>query len=394
MAALAAWQKEHKKALVIKYAEALGMVFSAHQGIAVCGSHGKTTTSAWLGYVLQQAGIDPSVLVGSRVPQFNGSAILGQSPYFVAETDEYQNKLQYFFPQGVLLNNIDYDHPDFFKTKASYYKVFEDFLKKIPAKGFLVANASDALVRKACKSCKGKVITYSLGSHKQASDYVSSAAEMVGDKQVFEVFKKVKDMAAWESLGEFSIKLSGDHNILNALAVIAASQQLGAGLQEIKKGLSSFTGTERRLQTLGEYRGAEIIDDYAHHPTEIKATLSGLRARCQDKKIITIFHPHTFTRTKALLGDFSKSFGAADEVIILNIYGSAREKQGGVSSAELVKLMRIFNKENKIKQSVKNLAGIDEAAAYLKASLDSNKVALLMGAGDVFRVGEKLLGKK
>ncbi|MBN2854386.1 UDP-N-acetylmuramate--L-alanine ligase [Patescibacteria group bacterium] len=381
---------------ILSYAEALGEVFNAYQGIAVCGSHGKTTTSAWLGFVLASAGKSPNVLVGSRVPQFKGSTLIGKSKIFVAETDEYQNKLKFFNPYGVLLNNIEFDHPDFFKDDNAYVKVFRDFIKKIPKDGFLVIDNSDKKVRRVAQASQAKVISYDLeaeflkdGKSKKVPasnstlNYFAYDLKIKGANQVFKV----------NNLGEFKIKLFGRHNIKNALAVIAAARELGVPLVKIKNALFSFKGTERRAQVLGKYKEAIIIDDYAHHPTEVKATLKALREVYKNRNIITVFHPHTFTRTKALFKDFSESFSDTDELIVLNIYGSAREEQGGVSSAELVQAIKVEDKKKGIKRSLKNIKTIPKAADYLRGKITKKDLVVLLGAGDVFRVWD-ILNKK
>lgn len=384
---IAAHPERFKKVEILSYAEALGRLFNQYYGIAVCGSHGKTTTSAWLGYVLLKAGKSPSVLVGSRVPQFTGSSLKGRSKFFVAEVDEYQNKLQYFQPAGVVLNNIEFDHPDFFKDQAAYTKVFADFVKKIPQVGWLVINNRDPEIRKIKKYCRGQILTYDVASSDKTVETVNYLAHGLKLKNGYQVFS-VND------LGEFKISLWGEHNVSNALAVIAAARALKVSLAVIKKHLAGFRGTERRSQVLGKYCGALIIDDYAHHPTEIKATLAGLRARYQKKNIITVFHPHTFTRTRALFKDFVASFADTNELIILDIYGSAREKQGGVSSTQLTAAIKKLSAQNKRPQRVTYLSTLDQGARYLKKHLKANDLLLLMGAGDVFRIGEELLNKK
>lgn len=194
-------------------------------------------------------------------------------------------------------------------------------------------------------------------------------------------------------LGHFSIELAGRHNVYNAMAVIAASIELGIELVDIRRCLGEFKGTARRMQVLGVFRGATIIDDYAHHPTEIKATLAGARDLYKDNKLIVVFHPHTFTRTRALFNEFVESFGEADEVIVLDIYGSAREKQGGVHSRDLVeKIQKHEHKNTKTqKQDVKYIPTLEECEKYLRGNVERGDVVLLMGAGDVFRVGENLV---
>ncbi len=401
------------KSKVLVYAEALGEVFNCKFGIAVTGSHGKTTISAWLGYVLERSGKQPNVMAASHVPQFDGASLIGKSELLVAEVDEYQNKLKYFNPKAVLLSNIDYDHPDFFPTPEDYINVFIDFIKKISSKGFLIANFDDSIIRKVAKvNCKGKVITYAIN---EAADYVAYDIKSQNGKQYFRVKLGVDeetDVAnsarSYQSppvggsfqddsyddsgdLGDFSIGLSGRHNISNALAVIAACIELGVELTDIRNYLGEFKGATRRAQIMGKFRGAMIIDDYAHHPTEIKTTLAGIREIYKNRKIITVFHPHTFTRTKVLFDEFAGSFKDTDELIVLDIYGSAREKQGKVHSKDLVEKIGIRNKELEIRQNILHIPTLDKCEEYLRENVERDDVVVLMGAGDVFRIGENLL---
>ncbi|MFC1678332.1 UDP-N-acetylmuramate--L-alanine ligase [Patescibacteria group bacterium] len=386
---------------VLTYAQALGLIFNGQYGIGVIGSHGKTTTTAWLGYVVDKAGLSPSVLVGANVPQFSGTSLIGKSDYMISELDEYQNKLHYYHPKAIILNNIEYDHPDFFVSKEDYYNVFIDFIKKIPSNGFVVVNYDDSIIRKIINvNCRSRIITYALD---EVADYIAydikqidDPSSITGSKQYFKVklgssnFEEneiMENSTRIDVLGDFSIQLLGIHNIYNALAVIATSIELNIDLAKIRTYLEEFQGTERRTQLLGEYRGAKIIDDYAHHPTEIRTTLKGLKSAYPNNKIIVVFHPHTFTRTKALLDDFSASFNNADEVIVLDIYGSAREEQGGVHSKDLVAEIKKDNKKSKILY----IPTLKEAENYLRKIIESNDVIILMGAGDVFRIGQNLI---
>ncbi len=385
-----AYLVKNKKIRILNYASALGEIFSSYQGIAVCGSHGKTTTSAWLGYVLHKASLNPNVLVGSSVPQFKSSGLVGLSNLFVAETDEYQNKLQYFFPYGVVLNNIDYDHPDFFKTKTAYFKAFKDFIVKIPSDGFLVANDNDKQIRSLYSENQGWLLNYDFVDSE--SDYLKKKAKVkfvAYDHRIENGYQyfKVNDF------GEFKIRLIGRHNIYNALAVLAASYALGLEVSEIKKHLATFLGTTRRAQYLGDFKMIPIFDDYAHHPTEVMSTISAFKDAYPKKRLVTVFHPHTYTRTLALFDDFKKSFGGTDELIIIDIYGSARETQGGTSSKELIKAIKDWNKEQGIRQLVVHQTDLTAVEQYLREHLQTNDLLLLMGAGDIFRVGEKLLKK-
>ncbi len=383
------------KIKTLAYAQALGEIFNQKYGIAVVGSHGKTTTTAWLGYVMKMSGVEPNVMVGAKVPQFNGCSLIGNSDYLLIEADEYQNKLENYQPKAVILNNIDYDHPDFFHTEEDYKNVFIEFIKKIPIKGFLVANFDDPIIRKIAQvNCRSKVITYAID---EAADYVAYDIKNNNGRQYFKVKLGVEDVddnedeIRAEELGDFSIQLGGKHNIYNALAVIATCVELNIELFKIRKYLEEFNGTARRMQVLGEFRGAIIIDDYAHHPTEIKATIEAVRQKYGQRNLIVAFHPHTFTRTKALFNDFAKSFARIDELIIIDIYGSAREAQGGIHSRDLVEKIKDNNKDSRIEQEVKYISTLAECEKYLRGKIKRDDIVVLMGAGDIFRVGENLL---
>ncbi len=378
------------KIKILSYAEVLGEIFNKKYGIAVVGSHGKTTTTAWIGYVMKMSGFDPSVMVGARVPQFGGCSFAGKSDYLAIEADEYQNKLKYYKPKAVILNNIDYDHPDFFKTKKSYENVFAEFIKKIPIKGFLIANFEDLIVRKIAKAnCKCKIVSYAVDND---ADYVACGVKAENGRQHFKVKSRIEN-AVWD----FSIRLAGRHNICNALAVIASCRELKIEISKIKKYLGQFNGAERRMQVLGQFNGAEIIDDYAHHPTEIKAVIGAIRQKYGDRKLIAVFHPHTFTRTKALFKEFVGSFKNVDELIVMRIYGSAREKHGGVSGEDLAEAIMRENKNppagGKKHQKVSYIPSLDQCEKYLREHARENDVIALIGAGDIFRVGENLIKK-
>jgi len=263
-----------------------------------------------------------------------------------------------------------------FKTEDEYLKVFSDFLKKIPKNGFLVANFDDDKIRNISSKLKTKIISYGI---KNEADFVAYDIKNKDGKQYF----KVRSL----KVTNFSISLSGQHNVLNALAVIASSIELGVDLEDIKTHLAGFAGTTRRMEKMGSFNGVEIIDDYAHHPTEIKTTINGAKNLWPDKKLLVVFHPHTFTRTKSLFNDFAKSFSEVDELILLDIYGSAREEQGGIHSLDLKN--KILENEPNLK--IEYIPTLKEAESYLRKHLNSEYVVILMGAGDVFRIGERLI---
>ncbi len=388
------WAKENGK-LVLSYPEVLGLLFKNKVGIAVCGSHGKTTVTAMLALLMRDAGLNPTALIGSRVIQINASVLVGSSEYMVIEADEYQNKLAYYNPHMVILTNLDFDHPDYFADMEAYKKVFKDFVRKIPATGTLVVWGESAATLEVAMEARCNIIVYGIfkktppaglaGGNKIGLDGMKINEIMLNDiREKFEEAgkKRVKFVLMPDNL---RLQIVGQHNILNATAAFSMAKALEISENISIKSLNKFRGTARRLETIGKVKGALIIDDYAHHPEEVKATLEALQEKYFDKNIICVFHPHTFTRTKALLSEFSQSFEKADEVIVLDIYGSAREEQGGVSSEELVDKMKMFQ------QNVSHLATIEDAYENLKDRIGSNDVVVTMGAGNVCELASKLV---
>ena len=372
-------KKLFKKSRILSYAQALGEIFNKYNGLAVCGSHGKTTVSAWLGFTLKSLDMSPKVLVGSYVYQFKGATYIGNSKFFIAEVDEYQNKLQYFKPNIVVLNNIDFDHPDYFKTKKDYIKVFADFIKKIPKTGYLIANFDDPQVFKLAKTTKAKVISYAIES-KEKVDLRASKIEFKNLKQSFLVNEE-----------KFSTKLLGKYNVSNALAVLATLYALKIDLKKAKKILANFAGTSRRFELKGYFKNIPVYDDYAHHPSEVKAVLKAFKDMYPKKRIVCVFHPHTFSRTKALINDFAQSFFLCDLLGVLEIYPSAREKKIKLSSLDLIAEIKTENKKKNFKQSIKYLKDFDQSEVWLKKNLKKDDVLILLGAGDIFRVADRLL---
>jgi UDP-N-acetylmuramate--alanine ligase len=379
---------------ILSYAEALGLLFDDYFGVSVCGSHGKTTVTSWLGYVLKLAGEKPNVLTGSYVKQFKGSALIGKSKYLVVESDEYQNKLRYFNPRAVVLNNIEFDHPDYFSDEKKYFKVFSDFIKKIPQDGFLIVNMEDELAMKAASKSSARVISYYIdrpvNKNVDFCDQVYYIKNLKVNKsgQSFSLFLEDKEV------GKFKINLPGRHNILNSLAVILTSLELGLSVEEIGRGLKSFLGAARRFEFLGLHNDAIVMDDYAHHPSEVKASLDAVRQKYPNKNIITIFHPHTFSRTRALLEDFSKSFALSDELYLIEIYPSAREKKDKISSLDLIDKIKKYNLSISKEQKIGYFKNLKEAERKLYHAVGPGDVVLLLGAGDVFRIGYNWLDIK
>jgi len=352
---------------MLSYPELIGLFIKNNFGIAVCGTHGKTTTTAMLALSMREAGADPTAVIGSKVRQLKSNVLVGKSKYFVVEADEYQNKLALYDPIGVVLTSVDYDHPDFFPTEEEYFEVFRKFVKRIPKHGFLVAWGEDANVVKIAKLAQCKIILY--GSFSDDQLMYNLKNEFQGMNVEFE-----------KTPENLNLNIPGRHNIINATAAFAAAKYLKMDQQKVLTALNEFRGTSRRFELMGESNGAVLIDDYAHHPVEIKATLGAIKEKYPARKIICVFHPHTFSRTKALLDEFSQSFDEADEVIVLDIYGSAREKEGTVHSRDLVE------KIEKFQDNVTHIPTIEECFAYLKDKIDEHDVVVTMGAGNVWEL--------
>lgn len=372
----------HAKNLpVLTYPEALGEFTRQKKSIAVAGSHGKTTITALLSQVLKTANLSPSALVGSAVPQFEGNALVGSGEWFVFEADEYQNKFQYYTPQVVVLTSIDWDHPDFFPTAEEYQQAFVEFLRRIPPDGFVVACYDDPRVREAIVQAglqPEQIVSYGLQQGRW------QMVRMWLDEGRWHFSAREGD----EFRGDFWLRLIGSHNVANVLAAVACAARLGVDLEVIKQGVASFEGTARRLELKARLtNGGTVIDDYAHHPTEIKASLKALRAFYPYKVIRCVFQPHTFSRTQALFKEFGQAFSEADEVVVLETYASVREQGGGASAEQLAKEIADHHSKTSYQPTV------EAAAAYVAETMGRSDVVVTMGAGDVWQVGERLIEK-
>jgi UDP-N-acetylmuramate--alanine ligase len=361
---------------LLSYPEMIGLFSQGKKTIAVCGTHGKTTTSAMTTLALKECGADPTAIIGSRVKQLDSNVAVGNSEILVIEADEYQNKLANYSPFGVVLLNVDFDHPDFFPSIKEYKEVFVQFVKRIPAEGFLIIYADDANALEVAKKASCKVVIYGAFQKKDGQ------RAQIEKEFLTAGIEKLEFCVIDESL---KLKVPGKHNKLNATATIAVCVQLGFDYDKAKKAVEEYEGVARRFEEIGKRNGALVIDDYAHHPTEIRATLAAAKEKFPEKKLICVFHPHTFTRTKALFAEFAKSFADADEVIVLDIYGSAREKQGGVSSKELV------DEICKFQQNVKHIATIEDVFEDLRNRISNKEVVLTVGAGDVDKLARMLV---
>ena len=352
----------------ISYPEALGSLAKLFTtSIAVCGSHGKSTITSLLGYTLEQGVLDPTVLVGAEVVNWNGSARSGGEKYFVFEADEYQNKFRHYFPNILVVNNVNFEHPDFFKTFEEYRKAFVDFIAKLHADSLVVANRDHATVHEIVRESGKNVVWY--GEDREA-DVRLTRRSLQDGIQTLHI----------NGTDTYKLSLIGKHNALNALPVIALAKHFGMSNEAINKALSTFRSTKRRLEPIGAKDDKVVIDDFAHHPTEIAASIAALKEAYPKRRLVCIFQSHTFTRTEVLLDDFATAFKGADELILIPIFGSARETKGRVTTEDLRDAIKPHTPDVHIEENN------GKALTYLEEYSKKGDLIVTMGAGDTWQI--------
>ncbi|CAB1254758.1 UDP-N-acetylmuramate--L-alanine ligase [Clostridium sp. MT-14] len=360
-------------------AEFLGNIMKGHKyNVAVSGTHGKTTTTSMLSSITLKANLDPTILVGGNLDIINGNVRIGNSPYFITEACEYKESFLKFFPFIGIILNIDAEHLDYYKNIDNVQNAFVKFAKLIPQNGYLVCYNEDNRINKVISSVNCNIITYGINSGN------ITAHDIHFDKNGCAYFKVYKDNKAILSL---HLAIPGRHNILNALASIAVSLILNISTENIKDALEDFKGTHRRFEIKSKKNGITVIDDYAHHPTEIKATLSAAQ-NYPHKRIICVFQPHTFSRTINLYREFTSAFDNVDELILADIYPAREKDTGKVSSAMLA------NDISKRGIKCSYIKDFNSIVNYLKNNLKEGDLFLTIGAGDVFKIGEMYLQSK
>lgn len=370
---------------VFQKGEIFGKKFS---GICVAGSHGKTTTTAMIATVFENSKLKPSYVIGtSEIPTLSSSGHFGKGKYFITESDEYYAdivsdrvpKFLYQNPQILVVTNIDFDHPDIYSSLEEIKKVFIDFSEKIEENGVMIACGDGMENRDFLKRVNKRKITYGFSPD---NDYVIDRINFSQDKMFFWVKSK------GTLLGQFSINVFGEQNAIDALAAIICGIEAGLSIEVIKKSLSTFKGTKRRSEFIGNLKdGGLLYDDYAHHPAEIKNTLAAFRKSFPKYKIIPVFQPHMYSRTKILFNDFVNSFSDADEVLIAEIFPSFREKMDENFSSKL-----ITDELEKIGKSSAFFSNLSDVVEYLSSKhFDRNTIIITMGAGDIYTVGKQLI---
>ena len=346
------------------------------KSIAVAGTHGKTTTTSMLTHILLQADTDPTVSVGGMLDRIGGNIRVGHSDLFLTEACEYTNSFLHFFPKIGVILNIDEDHLDFFKDLADIRNSFHRFAKLLPKDGTLVINDNIPDLEEITADLDCRVIRYGNDS---SLDY--SATNVLHDKKGEASFDLVK---SGEFIDRISLSVNGDHNVSNALSAIAVADLLGVPFTKIKEGLKSFHGTDRRFEYKGEVNGVTVIDDYAHHPTEINATLTAAK-EYPHKEIWCIFQPHTYTRTKALFPEFVDALTHADHVILADIYAARETDTLGMSSEMIAEELK------KKGCDAYYFPSFEEIENFCLDKCQKGDVLITMGAGNVVNIGENLL---
>lgn len=358
-------------------AKLLGEIMSEYKNsVAVSGTHGKTTTTSMVSEILLAANADPTITVGGILPTIGSNLKIGHSPYFVAEACEYFDSFLQFRPLVGVILNIEADHLDYFKNLANIRRSFHAFATRIPAQGMLILNRAIENTAELTQDLACTIETFGLTDDAdwQAKHIVHEAE----GKNSFDAYYK------GNLFGNFHLNVPGEHNITNALAAIATAHFLGVCPADCQKGLQHFTGTDRRFQRKGEKNGILVIDDYAHHPTEIKAALAAAKT-VQHRTTWCVFQPHTYSRTRDLFEQFGEAFADADEIIIADIYAAREVDDGTVSAAMLADRIAETGK------SARYVGDFDAIRAYLETHCKPGDLLMTIGAGDVLKIGEAFL---
>jgi len=362
---------------VIPRGELLAELMRLKYGIAIAGSHGKTTTTSMTASVLSQANLDPTVVVGGRVGSMGGSnARIGHSDFLLVESDESDGSFLKLAPILAIVTNIDREHLDHYKDIDEIRAAFQDFVNKVPFYGAAILCLDDENVQQILPQVKRRTLTY--GSTAQV-DLAISEANCGHFSSQFRLRLRGED------LGLFRVNVPGYHNVLNATAAVCVGLELGVEPNVIRVGLAHYSGVDRRFQVRGEQAGVTVVDDYGHHPTEIRATLAAARL-CDYKRVLAIFQPHRYTRTQHLMDEFAKSFNAADAVFVLDIYAASEKPIEGVTSEALCERMTAFGH-----RSVQYVGSIDRAVDAAVEASQPGDCVLTLGAGNVWQAGDRVL---
>ena len=348
-------------------------------GVAVAGSHGKTTTTSMVANVLAYGGLDPTVIIGGRLDKWGSNARLGQGTFLVAEADESDGSFLHLSPSIAVVTNIDLEHLDFYKDLEHIQNTFLDFLSRLPFYGLAILCLDDPHLPSLIPKLKKRYRTYGLTAQAdiQARDVIQN-----GLSTRYRLFSVGKD---W---GEIRFKIPGIHNVYNSLAAIAVGFELEVPFDRIQEAFDCLEGVQRRFQIRGEFQGITVLDDYGHHPTEIRATLNAARGCWPDRRIVVVFQPHRFSRTKALFEEFTTAFYQADSLLLLPIYAASEDPIEGIDSGHLMEGIK-----EKGHREVRLISDRTDVIPALNAILRPGDVLVTLGAGDVWKIGQDLVSQ-
>ena len=370
---------------VIPRAEMLAELARLKYGVLIAGAHGKTTTTSLIASVLGDCDLDPTVVIGGKLKGIGSNARLGEGEFLIAEADESDGSFLKLSPTIAVVTNIDREHLDFFKDIETIKDAFRSFINKVPFYGLAILCGDNEYIKDLLPDIRRRFITYGLG---EGLDLVAKDVRTEGMKSEFEAVLNGR------SLGRFEMPLAGSHNVSNALATIAVANELKMDIENIREALRNFSGVHRRFELKGAVAGISVIDDYGHHPSEIMATLKAVKEVLRsgdagdDGRLVVLFQPHRYTRTRDLLGEFIDSFTDADKVVLMDIYPAGEKPLPGVDSELLYRGIRDTGKDIEYIKERNYITG------YLDTELRANDILLTLGAGDVWRIGEEFLKMK
>ncbi|MFP3998415.1 MAG: UDP-N-acetylmuramate--L-alanine ligase [Desulfobacterales bacterium] len=361
---------------VIPRAEMLAELMRLKYSVAVAGAHGKTSTTSMLAEVLGAGGLDPTVVIGGKLKSIGSNAVLGRGDFIVAEADESDGSFLKFSPTISVITNIDLEHLDFYRDLDQIKQVFLQFIDRLPFYGLAVLCLDNEHVQNLIPEIKKRYITYGLSAQ---ADFQAAAVSFNGEKCSFSVYYKGRRM------GEVTLNLPGRHNIANALAAIAVGHELEIPFGTMRRALENIAGVQRRLEVKAEIKGIKIVDDYGHHPTEIKTTLEAVQTSWPNRRLVVVFQPHRYSRTKALFDSFARSFYQSDVLVVMPVYAASEEEiQGADHHALCGAICAHGHKRAYAEQDV------ESALNRLEKILEKGDIVLTLGAGNVWQVGDAL----
>jgi UDP-N-acetylmuramate--alanine ligase len=361
---------------VIARAEMLAELMRLKYGVAIAGSHGKTTTTSMAAHLLAQAGLDPTAVVGGKVNAFGSNAKLGKGEYMVVEADESDGSFRHLPPTIAVVTNIDPEHLDYWKTPAALRQGFLDFVNRVPFYGLAILYGDHPTVQSLIPELEKRFVTYGEGPQ---SEYRADRIEVRQHRVAFDAFRRDAP------LGRFEVGMVGRHNALNALAVVALGDEMGIPTETTRAALRSFEGVQRRFTVRGEAGGVTVVDDYGHHPAEVRAVLRGAR-EAFGRRVVCAFQPHRYSRTKDLMADFATAFNDCDVLVLSEIYAAGEEPIPGVSGDALARAVRAHGH-----RSVTFVPERSRLAQAVRERVRDGDIVITLGAGDITAVGPELL---